>query len=349
MIRKILLTTISFSIAWSPVMAQQVAQEPNPFASPKDLPTEMTIVTPTGLGAPLAAPQSSTPASPSPSLVIPTASSTSTPTPQPVVAKPATDSNDPNNLAYEQLLKTLVSPDQVTTYRKKMEDIKKAGEKPLESVNPTSSSISLALKPGEAPPKLRLSPGHASAVTFSDQTGAQWPVQSVTVGNPDAYQAIPAGEQGKTNMVVISPKTLAGESNLIITLVGYPVPVIFTLDTGGSSVDYRLDISIQARGPNAIYDIINGTSLPPTNDALIQGFLDGIPPKGARKVKTSNREVEVWHYQDMVFVRSRLEILSPAYVARARNVSGVNIYTMAEATVLLVSQDGRMFSVSVDQ
>src|SRR5690606_8094639 len=139
--------------------------------------------------------------------------------------------------------------------------------------------------------------GNATTLTFSDLTGAPWPVMSVTVGNPTAYQANEAGEKGSTNMVVVSPLTNhAQANNLVVTLLGHPVPIIFTLETGKAEVDYRLDISIQHRGPNAAYDIVASTSLPPTNDAAVQGFLDGVAPKGARKVATSSRDVEAWRF-----------------------------------------------------
>ena len=217
------------------------------------------------------------------------------------------------------------------------------------SPHPQSRSISLSLRPGERAPVVHLAPGNASTLTFSDQTGAAWPVNSVTVGNPQAYAVQEAGEKGKTNMVVISPLSNYGAANLVVTLAGLSVPVMLSLDTGRGSVDYWLAVGVPGRGPNAQYDVTAGSSLAPTNDATVQGFLDGIAPRGARKVKTSNRDVEAWRFQDMVYVRSPLELVSPAYVARAHHVSGVNVYTMADAPVVLFSQDGRLSSVNIER
>ena len=239
---------------------------------------------------------------------------------------------------------------QIQDFKGRADQTQRAVAQPATTPNPVSRSIVLSLKPGERPPTLRLFAGNATTLTFSDVTGSPWPVMSVTVGNPTAYQAQEAGEKGKTNMVVISP--LAGHAvanNLVVTLLNSPVPIIFQLETGRDTVDYRLDVSLQVRGPNAAYDIINQTSMAPTNDSTVQAFLDGTPPRGSRKVKTSSRDVEAWRLNDLVYVRTPLELMSPAYVARARNVSGTNLYTLVDSPVLLVSQDGRMTQVTVER
>jgi len=213
---------------------------------------------------------------------------------------------------------------------------------------PVSRSISLTLHPGEKPPVVHLSSGNATVLTFSDQTGASWPVTSVAVGNPQEYAAQEAGDKGKTNMIVVSPLTNYGAANLIVTLANMPVPVAFSLETGGDAVDYRLDVGVPGRGPNAQYDIAGITSLAPTNDSVVQAFLDGISPRGAIKLKTSRNDIEAWKFKDMVYIRTQCELLSPAYIGRARNVSGINVYTMASAPVLIVSLDGRMSSVMIE-
>jgi intracellular multiplication protein IcmK len=218
-----------------------------------------------------------------------------------------------------------------------------------QAARPVSRSITLNLRPGERPPSVRLEAGNATVLTFSDQTGAPWPVTSVAVGNPQAYAAQEAGEKGKTNMVVISPLAYYGAANLIVTLVGMPVPVSFSLETGKGEVDYRLDVGVPGRGPNAQYDLAGMTSLAPVNDANVQSFLDGVAPRGARKVKVSRHDVDAWRFQDMVYLRTALELVSPAYIARARNVSGVSVYTLADAPVVVVSQDGRMSNITIDR
>lgn len=374
--KPLLLATAALLSFGAPAWAQQGVVLPGAprVAIPAELAAGMRSVTPSGLGE-LMAPanpvkpavavatgsgaQSAMPLPVVPASVAPVAPALFLPTAVPV-AEPARAAPvpggpvppSPADASLDAVIQQLLPPlnaDQTLKLRLQLDERRKAQERPLTIARPASRSLGIALKPGEVAPTLRLSPGNASVITFSDQTGAQWPVQSVTVGNAVIYNAQQAGEQGKTNIVVVSPLSREGRSNLVVTLVGYPVPAIFTLETGSGDVDYRLDINIQARGPNAVYDIIGGTILPPTNDPAVQAVLDGTPPRGARKVHTSSRDVEAWRYQDMLFVRTQLELLSPAYVARAHNISGINVYTMIDAPSLIVSQEGRMASVTVDR
>lgn len=321
------------------------------------LPEQMMPVRPAGAAAPQAPGPVASPANlatiPPPQgaaqqpLVLPGAA----PVPQPQApASPAQPTAA--ELAFQQVLQQLVpmSPDMVRDFRRHVDQTGRAASGPASGALPSARtrSIQLTLRPGEVMPNVRLHPGNASVVTFSDMTGAPWPVLSATVGNPQAYALAEAGERGRTNMVVISPITQhAVAANLVVTLVGHPVPVIFSLATGTGEVDHRLDVGVRARGPNAVMDPISSSSLAPTNDATVQAFIDGVPPRGARKLTTSSRDVEAWKLGDMVYVRTPLELLSPAYTARARSVSGTSVYTLVEAPVLLVSQDGRVSSVTV--
>lgn len=268
---------------------------------------------------------------------------------QPPAAAPQTDAD----LAFQKaLLGTMpLSEDQARQYRRRTDALSRLTASPASGVSsrPISSSVALSLHAGEASPRLSLAPGNATVLTFSDQTGASWPVMSVTVGNPTAYSAQEAGDKGKTNMVVISPLTNYASGNLVITLVGHAMPVEFSLETGNGKVDYRKDIQIEGRGPNAQYDIGEGSSLSPTNDPTMQSFVDGVAPKGAHKIHSSNAEVEAWRYKDMVYVRSEMQMLSPAWIASARHVSGVTVYTIADTPVLLFSQDGRTTFVTLGQ
>ena len=270
--------------------------------------------------------------------------------PAPVVPSPPPSQAD---LSFQKAFSQIapLTNEMITTTRRAVDSQQKIMAEPPSGVhsNYVLRSISLTLRPGETPPAVHLSAGIATVLTFSDQTGSAWPVTSVAVGNPQAYTAQEAGDKGKTNMIVVSPLTNYGSANLIVTLSNMAVPVAFSLETGVKDVDYRLDVGVPGRGPNAQYDIAGTTSMAPTNDSVVQAFLDGVGPKGSRKIKVSHSDVEAWKYQDMIYLRTPLELLSPAYIARARNVSGVNVYTLADTPVVIVSRDGRMTSVVIDR
>jgi len=223
---------------------------------------------------------------------------------------------------------------------------------PPSGVRPTprTRAISLTLRPGEELPRLRLFPGNATSITFSDVTGAPWPVQSFTVGNPQAFAASEAGERGRTNMLVVSP--LASRivaNNLVVSLAGHPVPVVFAIEAGGEEIDFRVDVTVRARGPHAVPEPVRPPDIPPTDDRTIQAFLDGVPPSGAEPLRTSHRDVDAWRFRGRMYLRSPFEVMSPAWRARARHVSGAILHVMDETPVVLMTERGRMFQLRIPE
>src|SRR3546814_7366607 len=78
----------------------------------------------------------------------------------------------------EQLLP--MNPEQIGEARRAIDRSRAASVKPLRPVVPVSRSLDLTLQPGETPPVIRTALGNVSTLTFSDITGAPWPVLSVT-------------------------------------------------------------------------------------------------------------------------------------------------------------------------
>lgn len=253
--------------------------------------------------------------------------------------------------AFEKAISGILpmSPDQIRAFEQSIRAAEDAAGTPQGPITPVSRSIDLSLKPGETPPTVHMALGNASTLTFSDVTGQPWPVLSVTTGNPMKFSAQPAGKAGETNIIVVAPKANVAQSNLVVTLVGYPVPVMLLLESGYQSVDFRLDMRVAARGPNALYDLSSVGMLPSTKDAKLLAFLDGTPPETAKPLETTSADVEAWAYDGDVYVRSSYTLLSPAYTAKSSNVSGVNVYSLQDSPVLIISDNGQMRSVGVSQ
>jgi len=276
---------------------------------------------------------------------------------QAVAGQPAPPSM--SQQAFQQAIDGLLplNPEMLGQFNRTLDSNRRAAVVPTPgSTNPTTRSIQLNLRPGEALPRLNMAAGNVSTLVFADMTGAPWPVQSVTVANSDAYQAVAAGTSGPTNMVVISPKQhYASANNLVVTLVGHPVPIVFSLDTGGRSVDYRVDVSIRARGPNAMVEVSSGSvGLAPTDDSVMRAFSDGTPPRGARRMEASNRDVEVWRFNDNLYIRTPMQLLSPAWIGSMSHPTGFRVYSIpdggrASLPVLYVSQGGRTSFVTVSE
>jgi intracellular multiplication protein IcmK len=253
--------------------------------------------------------------------------------------------------AFESAVKQLVplTPDQITEFRKRQDAARRAQNLPIAPVRPVTRTISLSLKPGETTPVIRVTAQRVTTLTFVDITGKPWPVLSVATGDPTSLEAKSAGPQNETNIITLSPIRYQGATNVAVTLTKYPVPIVMTVTTGQEEVDYRVDVRVGARGPNAIADMIGGGGLAPTNDTTMMSFLDGVPPRGAEKVSTGSRDVEAWMYDKMMYVRTTSDtgLLSPAFISKSSGNAGVNVYQMLEAPVLIVSREGRMSTVSV--
>jgi intracellular multiplication protein IcmK len=160
-------------------------------------------------------------------------------------------------------------------------------------------------------------------------------------------QVLSAGPANETNIITLAPLKSQGTTNVAINLTKFPVPIVMTVTTGESDVDYRVDVRLGSRGPNAVVDMIGTSSLSPTDDVTMISFIDGQPPRGAERVGTSSHDVEAWLYEKMMYVRTTTELMSPAYIAKSSGNAGVSVYKLGETPVLIVSRDGRMATVAM--
>ncbi|MGH0003766.1 DotH/IcmK family type IV secretion protein [Pseudovibrio ascidiaceicola] len=239
------------------------------------------------------------------------------------------------------------TPEEIYKLRGLMNEITGSETRPLYNPQPVTRSLRVSLNSGERPPVIKVAPGWISTLTFSGITGQPWPVNVVANGNPEVFRIQQSGTNANSNILTISSASAHLPSNIAITLADAPVPVVFTLQPSTEQVDYRIDVQIAARGPNAIYGEVTTKTLPPTSDSLMLRFLDGLPPEEARKLHVNTRGVEAWMYKDKMHVRTTASLLSPAPIAKSSNASGIHVYVLNQSPVLLLSQDGQMYRASV--
>jgi intracellular multiplication protein IcmK len=258
---------------------------------------------------------------------------------------------NPEQRAFMEAMQSVIpmTPDQIELFKKRYYDSQVAKNRNVNGdISPISRSIDLSLVPGEDLPVVRMSPGNVTTITFSDRNGNPWPVLSVTSGDGSSFSAETAGQEGDTNILVVNPLKNWASSNMVVTLVGHPVPILMTLDSRENSVvDYRLDVRIDKRGPNSDDTIIEDYQLPSTNDSTMLSFLDGVPPESAEKMETSHSSVSAWVYNDEMYIRTNGKILSPAYTSKSSNVSGVSIFVLQQSPVIILSKDGVMQNVTI--
>jgi intracellular multiplication protein IcmK len=257
----------------------------------------------------------------------------------------------PDQRAFIEAMRGIMpmTPDQIRLFKKRYDESQGATRAPVRpDASRVTRSLDLTLRPGEETPVIRMQAGEVSTLTFSDRNGNAWPILSVTPGDAGAFNAQTAGPEGTSNILVVNTQEVYASSNMVVTLVDNPVPVILSLDARDQRVvDYRIDARIDGVGPNSNYAITDSDTLPATGDKTMIAFLDGIPPKGAEKRETSNSSVEAWMYNGELYVRTKSSLLSPAYVSKSSNVSGVSVYALSETPVVITQRNGRMDTVTI--
>jgi intracellular multiplication protein IcmK len=214
---------------------------------------------------------------------------------------------------------------------------------------PRISSVTADLSAGAALPVLRTMPYETSTLVFIDSTGAPWPLAAIPrVSNPDAFDVEWLADSAS---VIVSAKHSYQKGNLTVFLHGLATPVVIRLITNDEPrdkvkiVDYRLDVRVAGRGPNAGESIVGDNKIGLYDD-VIQNFLDGLPPSDSIKVKFHGKPslpVQIWKYKNALYVRTSLNIQN-AFDQIISSGDGTKVYKIIE-TPFITFSDGDKKSV----
>jgi intracellular multiplication protein IcmK len=192
---------------------------------------------------------------------------------------------------------------------------------------PVTRSLLYSLEAGVTPPVVRLAQGQLTSLVFSDLQGNPWIIEKVSL---DRDRFDDGGAAGETNILTLWPTSAAGYSNAAIRLKGLPVPVIVQLASNQKEVDMRLDIQVPGRNPDAIGEQDETQTIPVIDHALTL-FLDGVPPKDAKRLKATGLPgTEAWMFRGNMYVRTAATAQYPAYMASARSAANVRVYRYSQ-------------------
>lgn len=279
-----------------------------------------------------------------------TASSPSSPASQPIVLPPTTPSfgsTPSSRAAFSQVVRNLMplGPGQILTLRNMFDQSQRAiTQYPGTPPKPTSSSVLVNMSPGAAPPVIRLRAGYVTSMVFLDSTGQPWPVVGYDLGNPKAFSIVPNAPDGKSATLLVQALDRYEQGNLAVMLKGENTPVMLTLMPGQRAVDYRVDLRIPGLGPNAVVAM---DGLPQTENPVLMNFLDGTAPPGAKILTVEGAPAQAWSFQNNLFVRTRVTILSPGWIASMSSPDGTHVYELVKTPVILASQRGTMLQLSI--
>lgn len=240
---------------------------------------------------------------------------------------------------------------QVRQLRQRMDEIQRASSaNPSAAPRPITRSLPVTQAAGEEPPSVRTAMGMPTNLVFTDSTGAPWPIEFATPGDSSQFDVLlpVAG----TSNVQIRPKTPYAYGGLSITLKGNSVPVSVILSAAQKEVDSRVDFRVTQRGPNAIAPMVDRVFIggSPASDSALISFLDGVPPSGAKEVKTSLRSVKAWLLNDQLYLRTDTTLVSPLWTDSMSSPNGVTrTYLLSNVPSVVVSTDGRMVPVTISE
>ncbi len=245
------------------------------------------------------------------------------------------------------------TPAEIRELHRDFDETRKAkAQKPV-TVIPRISSISVDLSPGSTPPIVRSMQDEPTTLVFFDSTGAPWPLAAVPRMGSNAFAV--QWLKG-TPDVVITAESAYESTGMAVFLEGLATPIMIKLTSGEPDsnakvryVDYRLDLRIPGRGPNAKAPLLGPGRIGMYNDAL-QGFLDGTPPSDAKTVRIEGEppaHTVVWQMGDSLYLRTPLEIRS-AFDQTMSSADGMHVYKLAPTPLVTVSEGGQDVSLMLD-
>lgn len=249
--------------------------------------------------------------------------------------------------AFNSMMKSVfpLTPEQILRIRARHEETERASSRTASKPpKPTATSQIVRLAPGSTPPVIRLAQGFVTSLVFIDSTGADWPIAAYDLGNPKAFNI---QWDKKSNTMMVQASSLYTYGNLAVRLRDLSTPVMLTLIPGQSAVDYRVDLRVQGYGPNA-QRMPMTTGLPASANALLLSVLDGIPPTLSKELKIIGADdAQVWLLGDKLYLRTRLTVISPGWLATMSSADGMHVYEMQKTPLVLVSEHGKVMQLKI--
>lgn len=247
--------------------------------------------------------------------------------------------------AFQSILRqnSPMTPEEIRKYRHFMLDKQKAT---FDTRPPRLRRVQdvVHLGAGVIPPVVRLSPGYSGVLVVTDVTGAPWPITHHKVASSRFLVEHPKNKAG--NALIVTPQGDYGSTDLLIFLSGLATPVAVRLVNDPRSMDLSTRLIVPRGGPNAYPPQVG-----PAEKAVVtdeeERFLAGIPPPGAKRLRTSKDLVSAWAFRGRYYIRTRDVLASPAHLSLAHGEDGTALYEVAPVPVLIVDHEGQSLRVTL--
>ena len=205
----------------------------------------------------------------------------------------------------------------------------------------------IRLDPG-AIPAIALRRGYVTAVSFTDSTGAPWPIEEALVDR----RFLPPGNGGEgesgsslmaSHLLYLAPQAAYLRGNAVVKLRGLAEPVVASLHGTGADADFRVEIRLGVPGPNADPGALAQPAAFHAGDPVLLALLGGAVPPDAERLAVEGGAAgdRAWRRGGDLLLLTRAHLLSPGPLAAERGPGGRWAYRLARTPLVLVSDGGR--------
>jgi intracellular multiplication protein IcmK len=259
----------------------------------------------------------------------------------------------PSSVTYDQAQATIapLTPDEIRRLRAEQTEQDRALATPGITAVPRISAQTVSLQPGASLPLVRTAVNWPATVSFIDSTGAPWKI----LGTPQSGSAdITVSWMPGASFMVITAKRDFVNTLVTVGLDGLAVPLQISVMSGEPDtakktwiVDARLDLRVPKRGPGAAPDAPSPSRIG-LHDDVLQAFLDGVPPSGAKRLKTTGTvpDTAVWQQGDDLYIRSRADIRDE-FDTTLSSADGTHLWKLPVTPRVAFSVDGRTEALSI--
>ena len=204
---------------------------------------------------------------------------------------------------------------------------------------------------GTSVPTIALRRGYVTAVSFTDSTGAPWPIEEALVDrrflppDPQGRAADDGSGSGpmESHLLYLAPQAAYLSGNAVVKLRGLAEPVVASLRGTGADADFRVEIRLGVPGPNADPGTLAQPAAFHAGDPVLLGLLGGAVPPDAERLAVEGGASgdRAWRRGGELLLLTRAHLLSPGPLAAERGPGGRWAYRLAGTPLALVSDGGR--------
>ena len=211
---------------------------------------------------------------------------------------------------------------------------------------------------GGAIPEIAVRRGYTTVLSFTDMTGAPWPIEEALVdrrflppggsGRPGDGGASGEGS-GSGHLLYLAPAAAYLAGNAVVKLAGLAEPVVASLRGTGGDADFRVEIRLGVPGPNADPGALAQPAGFHAGDPVLLGLLGGAVPPDAERLTVGGGAAgdRAWRRGADLLLLTRAHLLSPGPLAAERGPGGRWAYRLPDTPLVLVSAGGRARRLSM--